>query len=89
MKAGEDKIKNYLETKVTKVNGWIVISPFGDRTFFSGNWLLRSAAAAAGISAIARLKRCTQSLRPWTNGEVPDGSKHNYTITFAAASSRP
>jgi hypothetical protein len=46
MKEGEDKLKNYLETKLKKVNGWIVMSPFGGRDFINGDWQLQAAAAA-------------------------------------------
>ena len=31
------------------INGWKVSSPFGDRAFFNGDWLLRAAGAKAGI----------------------------------------
>lgn len=84
MKAGEEKIKNYLETKLTKVNGWIVVSPFGDRTFYNGDWLLRAAASAAGILGNDAAEAMYPVLKTLANGEVPDGSKHKYTITFAA-----
>ena len=49
MKAGEEKIKGFLKTGIKNVNGWGVVSPFGDRAFYNGNWLLRAAAAEAGI----------------------------------------
>ena len=49
MKAGEAKIKAFLESGITYINGWGITSPFGDREFYNGNWLLRAAAAQAGI----------------------------------------
>ena len=44
-----EKVKQYLLSGIPKINGWGVISPFGDRAFFHGDWLLRAAAAAVGI----------------------------------------
>jgi hypothetical protein len=83
MKEGEDKLKTYLETKLTKVNGWIVVSPFGDRAFFNGDWQLRAAAAAAGILGNDAAEAVYPAAKTLENGEVPDSGKHNYTITFA------
>lgn len=83
MKEGEDKIKTFTESKVTKVNGWIVMSPFGDRAFYNGDWLLRAAAAAAGIFGNDALEAVYPTVKTLENGEVPDGSKHDYRITFA------
>ena len=89
MKAGQEKLKDLLETKLTKVNGWIVVSPFGDRTFYNGDWLLRSAAAAAGILGNSAVEAVYPAAKTLVNGEVPDGGKHNYTLTFAAGQLPP
>ena len=83
MKGGEDKVKQYLETGLTRVNGWIVVSPFGDRAFYDGNWLLRAAAAAAGILGNDAAEAVYPATKILANGEPLDGSKHDYTITFA------
>jgi hypothetical protein len=80
MKAGEEKLKDFLETKLTKVNGWIVVPPFGDRTFYNGDWLLRAAAGILGNNAVEAVYPAAKTL---ADGEVPDGSKHNYTLSFA------
>ena len=48
MKEGDDKIQNYI-TSMTTINGWKVGSLFGDRAFFNGDWLKRSAGAVSGI----------------------------------------
>jgi hypothetical protein len=82
MKEGQDKLKSYLETKLTKVNGWIVVSPFGNRAFFNGDWQLRSAAAAAGILGNDAAEAMYPAAKTLENGEVPDAGKHDYTITF-------
>ena len=71
------------------MNGWIVVSPFGDRAFYNGDWLLRSAAAAAGILGNSAVEAVYPAAKTLGNGEVPDGSKHNYTLTFAAGQLPP
>jgi hypothetical protein len=82
MKAGEEKIKQYLETGIKRSNGWGVVSPFGDRAFYHGDWLLRAAAAAAGIYGNDPIEAVYPFTKVLANGEPLDGSKHNYTITF-------
>jgi len=89
MKQGEEKIKHFLETALKNVNGWRVASAFGDRAFYNGNWLLRAAAATAGIygnDAVEAVYPITKSL---ANGELLDGSKHKYTLTFPAGQLPP
>lgn len=88
MKAGEGKIKDYL-AGMTNINGWTASSLYGDRAFFHGDWLRRAAAAAAGIygnDAAEAVFPVTQAL---ANGDALDGSKHNYTLTFAAGKFPP
>jgi len=89
MKDGEEKIKQYLTDGLTKVNGWIVVSPFGDRGFYHGDWLLRAAAAAAGIYGNDAAEAVYPVTKTLANGEEIDGSKHNYTLTFAAGEVPP
>jgi hypothetical protein len=89
MKSGEAKIKDYLETKLTKVNGWIVVSPFGDRSFYHGDWLLRAAAAAAGIYGNDAAEAVYPVTRTLANGKILEGNKHNYTLTFPAGQLPP
>jgi hypothetical protein len=83
MKEGETKVEDAVAHLGTKINGWNVASITGDRAFFNGNWLGRAAAAKAGIygnDAVEAMYPLTTTL---ANGEVIDGSKHNYTLTFA------
>ena len=49
IKDGFEKIKTKRETIGKEVNGWRVGAAFGDRAFYNGDWLLRAAAALAGI----------------------------------------
>ena len=83
MKDGEEKIKEYLTTGMKNINGWIVASAFGDRAFYNGNWLLRAAAAVAGIYGNDAVEAVYPIAKALADGEELDGSKHNYTLTFA------
>src|SRR3981081_2183643 len=83
MKQGEDKVEQYLATGQKNINGWKVGSLFGDRAFFNGDWLKRAAAAKGGIygnDAVEAMYPLTKTL---ADGEELNGSKHNYTLTFA------
>lgn len=82
MKQGEEQIKKFLETELKDVNGWRIGSAFGDRAFYGGNWLLRAAAATAGIYGNDAAEAMYPMAKTLPNGEPLDGSKHNYTLTF-------
>jgi hypothetical protein len=89
MKDGEKKVDEKVANMGKIINGWHVGSAFGDRAFYRGNWLLRAAAAKAGIygnDAVEAVYPMTKSL---ANGQPLDGSKHNYTLTFAAGQFPP
>jgi hypothetical protein len=89
MKDGEAKVEKYLAAGMKDINGWKVGSLFGDAAFYSGDWLKRAAAAKGGIygnDAVEAMYPLTKSL---PNGEPLDGSKHNYTLTFAAGQFPP
>jgi hypothetical protein len=63
---------------------WKLGTLFGNRSFYNGNWLKRAAAARAGIYGNDVLEATYPMTRTDTSGEPLDGSKHNYTLTFAA-----
>jgi hypothetical protein len=89
MKDGEAKVEKYLAAGMKDINGWKVGSLFGDAAFYNGDWLKRAAAAKGGIygnDAIEAMYPLTKTL---ANGEPLDGSKHNYTLTFAAGQYPP
>ena len=89
LKQGDDKVDKFLSTGTKVINGWNVSALFGDRAFFNGNWLLRAAAAKGGLYG----NDAVEAMYPYTRidaaGEVLDGSKHNYTLTFPAGQLPP
>jgi hypothetical protein len=89
MKEGDDKVDKYLATGVKDINGWKVGSVFGDRGFYKGDWLKRAAAAKGGIYGNDAVEAMYPMIRVDAAGETLDGSKHNYTLTFAAGQLPP
>jgi len=89
VKEGEAKIKQYLESGQKNINGWKVGSLFGDSAFYNGDWLKRAAAAQAGIYGNDAVEAMYPMTKTLADGEVLDGSKHNYTLTFAAGQFPP
>ncbi|UWU77857.1 DUF1254 domain-containing protein [Bradyrhizobium huanghuaihaiense] len=89
MKHGEERIKQFFNTGVTRVNGWGIVSPFGDRAFYHGDWLLRALGAAGGIYGNDAAEAVYPFTKTLANGDELDGSKQNYTITFAAGQYPP
>jgi hypothetical protein len=89
MKEGDDKVDKYLASGMKNVNGWKIGSPFGDRAFYKGDWLLRAAAAKGGIYGNDAIEATYPMTRTDAKGETLDGSKHNYTITFPAGQLPP
>ncbi len=89
MKDGEGKIEHYLTAGQKNINGWKVGSLFGDRAFYNGDWLKRAAAAQGGIYGNDAVEAMYPMTKTLADGEVLDGSKHNYTLTFAAGQFPP
>lgn len=83
VKQGEQKIEEKVSAMGKKINGWNIASAFGDRDFYHGDWLLRAAAAKAGIYGNDAVEAMYPMTKWAPNGEPLDGSKHNYTLTFA------
>lgn len=83
MKAGDEKVKEAVKVLGTKINGWNVASIAGDRAFFNGDWLKRAAAAQAGIYGNDAAEAMYPLAINLPDGEPLDGSKANYTLTFA------
>lgn len=89
MKEGETKVEQYLATGQKDINGWKIGSLFGDRAFFNGDWLKRAAAAKGGIYGNDAIEAVYPLTRTDADGQPLDGSKHNYTLTFAAGQYPP
>jgi hypothetical protein len=84
VKEGYDAIVKQKDEIGKNINGWLVGSALGDRAFFNGNWLLRAAAALAGIYGNSAEEAVYPLAKNDAAGNPLDGSKHNYTLTFAA-----
>jgi len=89
MKDGEEKVDKYLAGGFKDINGWKVGSMFGDQTFFSGDWLKRAAGAKGGIYGNDAAEAVYPMTKTLADGDVLDGSKHKYEITFPAGQLPP
>ena len=89
IKDGFEKIERKRETIGKEVNGWRVASAFGDRAFYNGDFLLRAAAALAGIFGNDAVEALYPMAGATTSGDKLDGSKHRYTLTFPAGQYPP
>lgn len=89
MKAGEARVEQRVSTIGTSVNGWHVGSAFGDRHFYRGDWLLRAAAAKAGIYGNNATEAMYPIAKTDATGQPLDTGRHKYTITFPAGQLPP
>ncbi len=89
MKAGEKQVDERVGSVGKGINGWRVGSAFGDRQYYHGDWLLRAAAAKAGIYGNSADEAMYPMCRTTATGETLDGSKHQYTLTFPAGQFPP
>lgn len=89
VKEGFDEITKEADGLGKPVNGWRVGSAFGDRAFYHGDWLLRAAAAKAGVFGNTAEEAVYPMTRQDGSGEVIDASKHDYVITIPAGDFPP
>jgi hypothetical protein len=89
MKDGDAKVDQYLAAGEKNINGWKIGSWFGDRDFFHGDWLLRAAGAKGGIYGNDAVEATYPMTKTLADGQPLDGSKANYTLTFAAGQLPP
>jgi hypothetical protein len=89
MKDGEDKITKAVAKFGKDINGWRVGSLPGDRAHYNGDWLLRSTPAKAGIYGNDAVEAMYPLTRNDADGQPLDGSKADYTLTFAAGQFPP
>ncbi len=89
VKQGYEKIEKQRDSIGKDINGWRVGSAFGDRKFYNGNYLLRAGAALAGIYGNDAVEAMYPLAKTNAAGEVLDGSKHKYTLTFPKGAQPP
>jgi len=83
VKDGYAQIQNQRNDIGKNINGWRVGSPFGNRDFYNGDNLRRAAAAMAGIYGNDAEEAMYPMAKTDGIGAPLDGSKHQYTLTFA------
>jgi hypothetical protein len=86
---GYEAITERRENIGKNVNGWRLGADFGDRAFYNGNYLLRAAAALAGIYGNDAVEAVYVLAKSSGDGTRLDGSEHNYTLTFPAGQFPP
>ena len=82
-------IEGRVKTLGKVINGWNVASAFGDRTFYSGDYALRAAAAIAGLYGNDAVEALYPATKIDAAGQPLDGSLHDYTVTFAPGALPP
>jgi hypothetical protein len=82
MKQGDNKVDKWLANGNKSINGWNIGSFFGDEKFYNSDWLMRAGAAKGGLYGNDAVEAMYPYTRTDANGELLDGSKHKYTITF-------
>ena len=89
MEEGEKKVEERVASAGKEIHGWRVASAFGNREFYHGNWLIRAAAAKAGIYGNDAVEAMYPMTRSDVTGAPLDGSQHKYTLTFPAGQFPP
>jgi hypothetical protein len=81
--SGIKKIEAKRETIGRIENGWSIPNGFGSRAFINGDWAFRATAAKFGIYGLDQVEAMYPWLRTDSNGEQLDGSRDQFTLTFA------
>jgi hypothetical protein len=89
MKEGQRKVDEAVAHVGKDINGWKVASLPGDSAHYNGDWLARAVAAQAGIYGNDAVEAMYPLTRNDGAGNLLDGSKSNYTLTFAAGELPP
>ena len=89
LKEGFDKIEKAANDVGKNVNGWQIGAAAGPRSFYNGNWLLRAVGAKVGIYGNDAAEATYPFAKRDNDGNVLDGSKHNYSLTFGAGELPP
>ncbi len=70
------------ETMPAYPTGWSNSDAFGDRAYYAGDYAKRAAGAQLGWGGNDRIEAMYPILRHDADGEVLDGSRHAYTMTW-------
>lgn len=89
MKAGQRKVEEAAKGLGKQINGWRISSAFGDSAFYNGDWLLRAAAAQAGIYGNDAVEAAYPMTRDDIDGKPIDCTQNKYTLTFPAGELPP
>jgi hypothetical protein len=89
MKEGDRKVDEAVANAGKAVNGWRVSGLPGDSAHYNGDWLMRAAAAKAGIYGNDPAEATYPITRIDSDGQTLDGSKNNYTLTFPLGQQPP
>lgn len=89
LEEGKKKVDAAVANAGVAINGWRISAPFGNAAEYHGDWLLRSVGAQAGIYGNSAEEAMYPMTRTDGTGTTLDGSKANYTITFAKDSLPP
>jgi hypothetical protein len=84
MKQGQRKVDDAVAKAGAVINGWNVSGLPGDAAHYNGDWLLRAAAAQAGIYGNSPEEAMYPFTRQDSTGKPLDGGRSNYILTFAA-----
>lgn len=88
--AAEQKITAVIPELGKRANGWtLLMQGGGDQARYNGDWLTRAAVAKAGIYALDASEAMYALARTEADGQLLDGSQHNYSITFPAGQLPP
>ena len=89
MKEGDRKVDEAVANAGKAVNGWRVSGLPGDSAHYNGDWLMRAAAAKAGIYGNDPAEATYPITRIDSDGQTLDGSKSTYTLTFPPGQQPP
>jgi hypothetical protein len=89
MKEGDRKVDEAVANAGKAINGWRVSGLPGDSAHYNGDWLMRAAAAKAGIYGNDPAEATYPITRIDSDGQTLDGSKSNYTLTFPPGQQPP
>jgi hypothetical protein len=89
MKEGDRKVDEAVANAGKAINGWRVSGLPGDSAHYNGDWLMRAAAAKAGIYGNDPAEATYPLTRVDNDGQTLDGSKSNYTLTFPPGQQPP